>query len=72
MYIFVKIFKTMTIESLNIRQHFCKSLNEQQRQQYSGQIALDLGHRGIKMVCEIFDINPVKTYTLKVVFVLRS
>ena len=40
-----------------------KSLNERQRRQYAGQLALDLGHGGIKIVCKVFNINPVTLRT---------
>lgn len=53
----------MEIENLNIKQQFLKSLNERQRRQYLGQLALDLGHGGIKIVCETFSINPVSIRT---------
>ncbi len=49
----------MEIENLDIKQHFLKSLNERQRRQYLGQLSLDLGHGGIKLVCETFSISPV-------------
>lgn len=48
----------MQIENLEIKKQFYKSLNERQRRQYAGQLALDLGHGGIKLVCEAFQINP--------------
>lgn len=53
----------MEIENLDIKQHFLKSLTERQRRQYLGQLALDLGHGGIKTVCENFPINPVTVRT---------
>jgi len=53
----------MVIENLDIKKQFIKSLNERQRRQYLGQMALDLGHGGIKLVCETFDINPVSIRT---------
>ena len=40
----------MVIENLDIKEQFVKSLNERQRRQYLGQLALDLGHGGIKLV----------------------
>lgn len=63
MYIFEKRFKAMIIENLDIKKQFYKSLNERQRRQYSGQIALDLGRGGIKIVCEVFEIDPVTVRT---------
>ena len=59
MFIFEKRFEDMIIENLDIKKQFYKSLNERQQRQYAGQLALDLGHGGIKMVCETFNINPV-------------
>jgi hypothetical protein len=53
----------MVIENLDIKKQFYKSLNERQRRQYCGQIALDLGHGGIKLVCEIFNLDPVTLRT---------
>jgi len=53
----------MIIENLDLKKQFYKSLNERQRRQYAGQIALDLGHGGIKVVCESFQINPVTVRT---------
>ena len=53
----------MEIENLDIKQQFLKSLNERHRRQYLGQLALDLGHGGIKIVCETFSINPVSIRT---------
>lgn len=53
----------MIIENLDIKKQFYKSLNERQRRQYCGQIALDLGHGGIKIVCEAFQIDPVTVRT---------
>jgi hypothetical protein len=53
----------MEIENLDIKQQFLKSLNERQRRQYLGQLSLDLGHGGIKLVCETFSINPVSIRT---------
>lgn len=53
----------MNIENLAIKKQFYKSLNERQRRQFAGQLALDLGHGGIKEVCEAFDINPVTVRT---------
>ena len=53
----------MVIENLDIKEQFVKSLNERQRRQYLGQLAFDLGHGGIKVVCETFDINPVSIRT---------
>ncbi len=53
----------MVIENLDIKKQFYKSLNERQRRQYAGQIALDLGHGGINIVCETFNINPVTVRT---------
>ena len=53
----------MVIENLDIKKQFYKSLNERQRRQYAGHLALDLGHGGIKIVCEFFDINPVTVRT---------
>jgi len=53
----------MIIENLDIKKQFYKSLDERQRRQYSGQIALDLGHGGIKVVCKVFDIDPVTVRT---------
>jgi hypothetical protein len=57
--IFDERIKEMEIENLDIKKQFLKSLNERQRRQYLGQMALDLGHGGIKMICETFSINPV-------------
>jgi len=48
----------MKIENLEIKKQFYKGLNERQRRQYAGQLALDLGHGGIKLICEVFSINP--------------
>lgn len=53
----------MEIENLDIKKHFYKSLNERQRRQYAAQIALDLGHGGIKVVCQCFEIDPVTVRT---------
>ena len=53
----------MFIENLDIKKQFYKGLNERQRRQYAGQLALDLGHGGVKLVCESFDINPVTVRT---------
>jgi len=53
----------MIIENLDIKKQFYKSLNERQRRQYSGQLALDLGRGGIKLVCETFQIDPVTVRT---------
>lgn len=53
----------MKIENLDIKKQFYKSLNERQRRQFAGQLSLDLGHGGIKEVCEAFDINPVTVRT---------
>ena len=53
----------MIIENLDIKKQFYKSLDERQRRQYSGQIALDLGHGGIKVVCKVFDVDPVTVRT---------
>ena len=56
----------MKIENLDIKKQFYKSLNERQRRQFAGQLALDLGHGGIKEVCEAFNINinPVTVRTV--------
>lgn len=53
----------MEIENLDIKKHFYKSLNERQRRQYAAQIALDLGHGGIKVVCQSFELDPVTVRT---------
>ena len=42
----------MEIKELEIKQQFYKSLNERQRRQYAGQLAIDMGHGGIKAVSE--------------------
>lgn len=48
----------MKIENLDIKKQFYKSLNERQRRHYAAQIALDLGHGGIKVVSEAFELTP--------------
>lgn len=53
----------MKIDNLDIKKQFYKSLNERQRRQFTGQLALDLGHGGIKEVSEAFNINPVTIRT---------
>jgi len=42
----------MELKELGIKQQFYKSLNERQKRQYGAQLALDLGHGGIKTVSE--------------------
>ncbi len=49
----------MKIKNLDKKKQFYRSLNERQRRQFAGQLALDIGHGGIKEVCEAFAINPV-------------
>ena len=53
----------MKIENLDIKKHFYSSLNERQKRHYAAQIALDLGHGGIKLVCNTFDVDPVTVRT---------
>lgn len=47
----------MEIKELEIKQQFYKSLNERQRRQYAGQLAVDMGHGGIKAVSEGFSLS---------------
>jgi len=49
----------MVIENLEIKKQFYSSLNERQRRHYAAQLAIDLGHGGIKSVCGSFRIDPV-------------
>ena len=60
---FEKKIQRMKIKNSDIKKQFYKSLNERQRRQYAGQLALDLGHGGIKIVCKVFNINPVTLRT---------
>ena len=48
----------MEIENLDIKKQFYKTLNERQRRLYVGQLSLDLGHGGTKVICAEFDIDP--------------
>lgn len=50
----------MKIKEIGIKQQFYKSLNERQKRQYAAQLAIDLGHGGIKAVSKGLGIG-VKT-----------
>lgn len=49
----------MTIDNLELKQHFIKSLNERQRRQFVALEAKQLGHGGIKIASEAFGISVV-------------
>jgi hypothetical protein len=49
----------MEIENLEFKKTFYQSLNERQRRHFSAIEARNLGHGGIKVVCETFSIDPV-------------
>lgn len=49
----------MNIDNLESKQHLIKSLNERQRRQFAALEAKQLGHGGIKIVSEAFDISVV-------------
>ena len=46
----------MEVENLDIKKQFYKTLNERQRRLYTGQLALDMGHGSIKVICSDFNI----------------
>ena len=48
----------MLVENLDIKKRFYSTLNERQRRLYVGQLAIDLGHGGTKIVSESFNIDP--------------
>lgn len=48
----------LKIENLELKKRLYSTLNERQRRLYAGQLALDLGHGGTKLVSESFDIDP--------------
>jgi len=49
----------MNIDNLELKQHFIKSLNERQRRQFAALEAKQIGHGGIKIVSEAFNISVV-------------
>lgn len=56
-------FEQMKISNLDIKKQFYSTLNERQRRLYSGELALDLGHGGIKVVSESLEIDPTTIRT---------
>jgi hypothetical protein len=48
----------MNIRNLDIKIQFYKTLNERQRRLYSAELAIDLGHGGIKVVSKALEIDP--------------
>ena len=48
----------INIENLKVKKRLYSTLNERQRRLYAGQLALDLGHGGVKIVSEYFKIDP--------------
>lgn len=53
----------MEIENLELKKTFYHGLNERQRRHFAALAAKDLGHGGIKVVCEAFQIDPVTVRT---------
>ena len=49
----------MSIDNLELKQHFIKSLNERQRRQFAALEAKQIGHGGIKIVSEAFGVSVV-------------
>lgn len=49
----------MEIVNLAHKQQIFRTLNERQRRQYAGQLALDLGHGGIGAVSRGLGIHPM-------------
>ena len=47
----------MIVENLDIKKRFYSTLNERQRRLYAGQLAIDLGHGGTKIVSKYFEID---------------
>jgi len=53
----------MEIENLELKKTFYRGLNERQRRHFAALEAKDLGHGGIKAVCQAFEIDPVTVRT---------
>lgn len=49
----------MKIDNLDLKKHFFSSLNERQKRHFAALEAKNLGHGGIKAVCEAFSISVV-------------
>ena len=53
----------MEIENLELKKTFYAGLDERQRRYFAALEAKTLGHGGIKVVCEAFNIDPVTVRT---------
>lgn len=49
----------MQIDNLKLKKTFFKGLNERHKRHFAALEAKQLGHGGIKVVCESFGIDPV-------------
>lgn len=49
----------MEIDNLDYKKHFFSTLNERQRRHFAAIEAKEIGHGGIKIVSEAFDISVV-------------